>query len=122
MCTGTAPGSPSEAKIVFQAKMQPTARQQGGPGSALRLGQLLCLPLLAGHGADRDYLPLCPRGGGGLVVSAPSTKRASPCPCGTQGLPFQFVGKENSRYKQKTGVLQLVRELPKPESPDDADS
>lgn len=92
MCTGTAPGSPSEAKIVFQAKMQPTARQQGGPGSALRLGQLLCLPLLAGHGADRDYLPLCPRGGG-AGSECTQHKKGQPLPLWDTGAPFPVCGK-----------------------------
>lgn len=58
----TTPGSPSEAKIVFQTEMHPTAGQLGQAGSALRWGQLLHLPLLAGqdggkHGAHADRPP-----------------------------------------------------------------
>lgn len=54
--------------------------------------------------ADRDYLPLGPWGGHqclcvqGHFFSAPNTKK---------GLPFQFVGKENSRYKQELPSSRL---------------
>ena len=105
--------------------MQPTAGQQGRPGSALRWGQAPCLPLPAGQrqrwarGWQRPLSTVSPPRGGAGAGRAPHTKRASPEPVG-QRLPCQCVGEENSRYKEKMGVLQLVGELQSPRSPDDA--
>lgn len=54
--------------------------------------------------ADRDYLPWGPWGsrqclcGQGHFLRAPSTKK---------GLPFQFLGKENSRYKRELPSSRL---------------
>lgn len=107
--------------------MRPTAGQQGRPGSAFEWGQPLCLPLptsrteaALGMGLAETTFHCVLGGEGGCWQGTPHKKGQSPA-CGTQRLPCQFVGEENSRYKEKMGVLQLVRELQSPKSPDDAD-
>ena len=106
--------------------MQPTAGQQGRPGSALRWGQAPCLPLPTGQrqrwarGWQRPLSTVSPPLGGGGCWQGTSQKKGQSRACGTQKLPCQCVGEENSRYKEKMGVLQLVGELQSPRSPDDA--
>lgn len=62
----------------------------------------------------------CVPGGEGGCWQGISHKKGQSRACGTQRLPCQCVGEENSMYKEKMGVLQLVGELQSPRSPDDA--
>lgn len=74
------PGNPSKARIVFQAGMQPTARQQGPPGPALRHGQQDRGS--AGHSADERLPPIGPLGDTGASVAKSIHHK--------EGLPFQL--------------------------------
>ena len=73
-----------------------------------------------GTGLAETTFHCVPGGEGGCWQGTPHKKGQSPA-CGTQRLPCQFAGEENSRYKEKMGILQLVRELQSPKNPDDAD-